>query len=60
MGFEVTGLFSLLVLAADIYAIVKTLDSGASTGRKVIWVLIILVLPVIGFILWLLAGPRRR
>lgn len=60
MGIEVTGLFSLLVLAADIYAIVKTLDSRASTGRKVLWVLIILVLPLLGFILWLLAGPRGK
>ena len=32
MGIEVTGLFGLLVLIADIYAIVKTLDSGISTG----------------------------
>lgn len=60
MGIEVTGLFSLLVLAADIYAIVKTLDSRTSTGRKVLWVLIILILPLLGFILWLLAGPRGK
>ena len=31
MGMEV-GFFGLLVLIADIYAIIKTLDSGASTG----------------------------
>lgn len=60
MGIEVTGLFSLLVLAADIYAIVKTLDSRTTTSRKVLWVLIILVLPLLGFILWLLAGPRGK
>jgi len=60
MGIEVTGLFSLLVLVADIYAIVKTLEARVSTGRKVLWVLIILVLPLLGFILWLLAGPRGK
>lgn len=60
MGVEVSGLFGLLVLIADIYAIVKTLSSPASTGRKVIWILIILVLPLLGFLLWLFAGPRGK
>ncbi|QKV19031.1 PLDc N-terminal domain-containing protein [Oricola thermophila] len=60
MGIEVTGLFGLLVLIADIYAIIKTLGSGVSTGRKVLWVVIILLLPVLGFLLWLFIGPRGR
>lgn len=58
MGIEVGGLFGLIVLILDIWAIIKVIQSGASTGAKVIWVLLILVLPVIGFIIWLLAGPR--
>jgi hypothetical protein len=60
MGVEVTGLFGLLVLVADIYAIVKTIEARVSTGRKVVWVLVILLLPLLGFILWLLAGPRGK
>lgn len=52
------GLFGLLILIADIYAIYKTLTSGASTGAKVIWTLVILILPVLGFIAWLVAGPK--
>ncbi len=60
MGIEVGGILGLLVLLADIYAIVKIFGSGASTGPKVLWILIILVLPVLGFILWLLFGPSRR
>ena len=57
MGFG-GGLIGLLILIADIYAIVKTLQSGASTGVKVLWVVLILVLPVLGFLLWLIAGPK--
>lgn len=60
MGIEVSGIFGLIVLVADIYAIVKTLDSSASTGRKVIWVLVVIILPVLGFILWLLFGPSSK
>lgn len=52
------GLFGLLVLIADIYAIYNVLTSGASTAAKVIWTLVILFLPVLGFIAWLVAGPR--
>jgi len=52
------GLLGLLVLILDIYAIVKTIQSGASTGAKVLWVVIILLLPVIGFIAWLFLGPK--
>lgn len=58
MGIEVGGLLGLVILAFNIYAIVKTVQSGASTGAKVLWILIILVLPVIGLILWLLMGPK--
>jgi Phospholipase_D-nuclease N-terminal len=58
MGIEYGGILGLIILIADIWAIVSVIGSGASTGSKVLWVLLILILPVIGFIIWLLAGPR--
>jgi Phospholipase_D-nuclease N-terminal len=58
MGMEAGGLFGLIVLVADIWAIVKTIQSGASTGAKVLWIVLILILPVLGFLLWLIAGPK--
>jgi hypothetical protein len=58
MGIEVGGLFGLIVLALDIWAILKTLESGATTGKKVLWILIIALLPVFGLILWWLLGPK--
>ena len=60
MGIEVGGLLGLVILALDIWAIVNIFSSGASTGSKVLWILLVLILPVIGLILWLLAGPRGR
>tara|TARA_R110002020_G_scaffold57090_26_gene157456 strand:+ start:1908 stop:2102 length:195 start_codon:yes stop_codon:yes gene_type:complete len=59
MGLEFGGILGLIILAFDIYAIIKIVGSGASTGAKVIWVLVILFLPVIGLILWLLFGPSK-
>ena len=52
------GLLGLLVLVADIYAIYNVLTSSASTLAKVVWTLLVIVLPVVGFIIWLIAGPR--
>jgi hypothetical protein len=58
-GLRVGGLFGLIVLALDIWALIHIVQSGASMGNKVLWVLLILILPLIGFLLWLLLGPRR-
>lgn len=58
MGIEIGGLFGLLLLIANIWAIVKTVQSGASTGAKVIWIVLILILPLLGFLIWLLFGPK--
>jgi hypothetical protein len=55
---EIGGLGGLIVLALDVWAIVSILGSTAGTGAKVLWVLLVLLLPIIGFIIWLVAGPR--
>ncbi|HEY4881132.1 MAG TPA: PLDc N-terminal domain-containing protein [Steroidobacteraceae bacterium] len=52
------GLWGLLVLVADVWAIVNIVQSGADTGKKVLWVVLVVVLPVLGFILWFFLGPR--
>jgi hypothetical protein len=52
------GLFGLVVLIADVWAIVNVFQSGADTGRKVLWTVLIIILPVLGFILWYFLGPK--
>ena len=54
------GILSLIILVADIYALYHVITSTASTMSKILWVLGILILPVIGFIVWLIAGPRSK
>lgn len=58
MGIEVGGILGLIILIADVWAIIKTIQSPASTGSKVFWVVLILLLPVLGLLIWLLAGPK--
>lgn len=50
-------LVGLVILVLDILAIIKIIQSGASTGEKVLWVLLVLVLPLVGLIIWALMGP---
>ena len=56
---EVAGLLGLLILIADIYAILKIAKSSASDVKKAIWIAIVLVLPVLGLIIWWFAGPKK-
>jgi succinate dehydrogenase/fumarate reductase cytochrome b subunit len=58
MYYGYNGLFGLLVLIADVWAIVNIFQSGASTDRKVVWTVLVILLPVLGFLIWLFAGPR--
>lgn len=58
MGIEVGGLLGLIVLALDIWAILKIFESGAATGSKVAWILLILLLPLLGLVVWWIFGPR--
>jgi hypothetical protein len=60
MGIEVGGILGLIILIADIWAIVKTFESPSSSGAKVFWILLILILPLLGLIIWFFAGPRSR
>lgn len=58
--FGLSGLGGILLLALDIWALVSILGSGATSGRKALWVLLVFLLPLIGFVVWLIAGPRAR
>lgn len=52
------GLGGLIVLVADVWAIVNIFQSNADTGTKVLWTVLVIVLPVLGFILWFFWGPK--
>ena len=55
---NVQNLLGLLILIADIWAIVTIFQSGASNEKKALWIVLVVLLPVLGLILWFLLGPR--
>lgn len=58
MNLPFNGLWGLLVLAADIWGIINVAQSPASNEKKALWIVLIVVLPVVGLILWYFLGPR--
>lgn len=58
MGIEVAGLGGLIVLVLNIWAFVSIIGARISIFAKVLWCLLVLLLPILGFIIWLIAGPR--
>ncbi|MFN3208723.1 MAG: PLD nuclease N-terminal domain-containing protein [Roseovarius sp.] len=55
---ELSGIGGLILLVLDIWALVSIIGSNATTGKKVLWSLLVIILPLLGFIIWLIAGPR--
>ncbi len=54
------SLVGLLILVLDVVALVSLLKSGADTTTKILWLLLIVLLPVLGMILYFVMGPGRR
>ena len=53
------GLLSLVILVLDIVAIIDVIRSSMDTGKKVLWIILILVLPIIGLILYFFMGRKK-
>lgn len=54
------GLIGLLIFILDIWAIINVFKSSASAGAKLLWTVVIVLLPLLGLIIWFFAGPRSR
>lgn len=52
------GLLGLIWLIIVIWAIIQVAGSPVGAGAKALWILIILLFPVIGLIIWFFLGPK--
>jgi hypothetical protein len=55
----IVPMIGLVIFILDIIAIVDVLKSSMDTGKKLLWILLILVLPVLGMVLYFLMGQRN-
>jgi len=60
MNIGYSGITGVLILAGDIWAILNISQAAVSNLRKLCWILVVLLLPLLGLIVWFFLGPRAR
>ncbi|MBF0384346.1 MAG: PLDc_N domain-containing protein [Candidatus Omnitrophica bacterium] len=53
------GILGFIVMILDIVAIMDVLKSSIDTGKKALWIILILFLPVIGMVVYFLIGKKQ-
>lgn len=56
MGYH--SLLGVLILIGDVWAIINIFQSSVSNEKKLLWILVVALLPLLGLILWFFLGPR--
>lgn len=52
------SLLGLIIFVAGVWAIYRIWLSNEDTGVKILWTLLVAILPVIGFVIWWFKGPK--
>ena len=52
--------FGIIIFVLDVWAIASIINSNESNGTKLIWILLVALLPVVGLIIWWFAGPKAN
>lgn len=55
-----TWLLGVILFALDVWAIASIINSNAERNQKIIWVLVVAILPVVGLVAWYVAGPKAN
>ncbi len=58
MDLQVGGILGLIWLIIVIWAIIQVANRAAGGGAKILWILILLLFPVLGLLIWFLLGPK--
>ncbi|OQA56406.1 MAG: hypothetical protein BWY42_01022 [Candidatus Omnitrophica bacterium ADurb.Bin277] len=53
-------LLGLIILALDIIAIIDCAKSSKTMVKKVLWIILVLVLPIVGMILYFWLGREKK
>ena len=53
-------IFGIIIFALDVWAIASIINTNESNGTKLLWILLVALLPVVGLIIWWFAGPEAK
>jgi hypothetical protein len=56
---QMYSIVGIVILVFDIIAILDCVKSNKEAGQKLLWVLLILILPLVGLILYYLVGKGK-
>ncbi len=48
----------VILLVLDLIALISVFKSSASGGAKLAWAIGIIIFPLVGLVVWFLAGPK--
>ncbi|SNT74938.1 PLD nuclease N-terminal domain-containing protein [Paracoccus seriniphilus] len=51
-------IFGIIIFVLDVWAIATVINTNETAGTKLLWIVLIAVLPVLGLLIWYFAGPR--
>lgn len=54
------GIIGFVIFCLDVWAIASIINTNEETGKKILWILLVAVLPVVGLVIWWLAGPKAN
>lgn len=57
MGPEI-GLLGLIWLVILVWAIIKTAQARVGVFVRFVWIVVLILFPVIGFLFWIFLGPK--
>lgn len=53
-------ILGIVIFALDVWAIASIINTNVATSTKIIWILLVAILPVVGLIIWWVAGPKAN
>ena len=53
-------ILATIIFALDVWAIASIINTNESNGTKLLWILLVALLPVVGLIIWWFAGPKAN
>ena len=53
------GLLGIVILVLDVIAIIDAAKSSLDTGKKILWIAVIIILPIAGLVLYYLVGKKK-
>ncbi len=51
-------IIGIILFGLAVWAIANIINSNEDTTKKIIWILVVLIFPLLGFLAWYFAGPK--